>query len=193
MPLQPLIDFAQNHFADFRGIPDPGQPSELNDSVHPDNPGLESTNGRPPIPEWIVQPSQDALIFPNERASWRIEGPVRTPTPPRNVGDWGPDVLAFYLPFHFYKTNWGTYLLASGIVYLASVLKGSALIVGDESFLNRAEALLQEHERFHFAAEVACSRAEVIANSPCTQLILHIVLELLTKNRLRMRELYSVG
>ena len=166
MPLQPLVDFIQDHFADFRGFPDPNQQSGSNQLQASDNLKTVPVAPRPPVPDWIVQPAPDALIFPSEPASWRIEGSITMPRPPANIGHWGPDVLAFYLPFHFYQSNWGTYLLASGVVYVASVLKGGTLLPGDEPFLDRAETLLQEHELFHFAAEVACSRAEIIAKGP---------------------------
>lgn len=163
MPLAPLVDFIQTHFADFRGLPDPSQQTGLNQPQSADNPDVSVTAARPPVPDWITP---DGLIFPNEHVTWKIDGPISSPQPPAGFSNWGVDVLAFYLPFHFYESNWGTYLLASGIVYVASVLKGGSLVPGDESLLKRAEILLQEHEGFHFAAEVACSRAEIIAKRP---------------------------
>ena len=162
MPLEPLVEFIQNHFADFRGLPDPNQQTGLN-QLQSDDPEPPVSSRRPPVPDWIVSATPEGLIYPNEPVIWKIDGPIPLPRPPSDLPNWGIDVLAFYLPFHFYESTWGTYLLASGIVYVASVLKGSSLVPGDEGLLKRAEMLLQEHELFHFAAEVACSRAEIIA------------------------------
>ncbi|OGF55837.1 MAG: hypothetical protein A2Z21_00540 [Candidatus Fraserbacteria bacterium RBG_16_55_9] len=95
-------------------------------------------------------------------------------------------MLAFYLPFHFYRQNWGIYLRASGVIYLACVIKGTEkrhgwyslkrlasnhppyanLKPGDERFLHLAELFLWEHEAFHFASEIAASRSEFIAKAP---------------------------
>ena len=164
MPSAPLVDFIQTHFAHSRGLADPSQQTGLNQPQSADNPDCSRSPQR--VLRCQTGSRQTVWIFPNEHVTWKIDGPISSPQPPAGFSNWGVDVLAFYLPFHFYESNWGTYLLASGIVYVASVLKGGSLVPGDESLLKRAEILLQEHEGFHFAAEVACSRAEIIAKRP---------------------------
>ncbi|MDC0936200.1 hypothetical protein OAS39_07920, partial [Pirellulales bacterium] len=74
----------------------------------------------------------------------------------------------FYLPYHFYSTRWGIYLKASGIIRVASLLKDGMLkgglpSIGDDDLLHLAQRILCEHEFFHFVAETACARAEVVA------------------------------
>jgi hypothetical protein len=81
---------------------------------------------------------------------------VRAPNPPI-------DTLAYYLPFHRYESDWGIYLRESGVLVVASILKGSRLGPGDSAFINRGRQILLDHEHFHFQTEVACARAEVIA------------------------------
>jgi len=110
---------------------------------------------RPPPPEWLI-PGEgdsldgDALLVLESQLSWK-DGP-----PPAN-----PDVLAYYLPFHFYR-KWGIYIRASGVAAVASMLaKASGCSL--HQCLTPAYQLLLQHERFHFYTEVACSRAEVAA------------------------------
>ena len=112
MPLAPLVDFIQTHFADFRGLPDPSQQTGLNQPQSADNPDVSVTAARPPVPDWITP---DGLIFPNEHVTWKIDGPISSPQPPAGFSNWGVDVLAFYLCFISTKVM-GIYLLASGIV-----------------------------------------------------------------------------
>ncbi len=82
---------------------------------------------------------------------------VRVPNPPI-------DSLAYYLPFHRYNSDWGVYLRESGLLVVASILKGSRrLDSGDSAFIDHAHEILMQHEHFHFEAEVACARAEVFA------------------------------
>ena len=86
---------------------------------------------------------------------WRIEGPIDFVQPPAIVDSAGADALAFYLPFHFYREDWGVYIRTSGVLYLAQVLKDQdcPLLPGDEEYLNLAEAMLYEHELCHACAE----------------------------------------
>ena len=35
------------------------------------------------------------------------------------------DLLAFYLPFHLFPNDWGIYILASGVQYLARIVQAS--------------------------------------------------------------------
>jgi hypothetical protein len=77
-----------------------------------------------------------------------------------------PDALAYYVPFHFRRDSWGIYLRTSGISDLASALKGTSLKPGDEAYLNLAESVLFQHELIHATAEIACTRAELLAREP---------------------------
>lgn len=81
---------------------------------------------------------------------------VQVPNPPI-------DILAYYLPFHLDKSNWGIYLRESGVLFVATILKGSSLDPGDAAFIDSGRSILLKHEHFHFQAEVACARAEVVA------------------------------
>lgn len=56
----------------------------------------------------------------------------------------------------------GIYLRESGVLQVASILKGSGLKRGDFDLLQHARHLLTAHERLHFEAEVACARAEIV-------------------------------
>lgn len=84
---------------------------------------------------------------------------LREPNPPI-------DTLAYYLPFHLHESDWGIYLRESGVLVVASILKGSRLAGGDFALIERGREVLLEHERLHFQAEVASARAEVIARLP---------------------------
>jgi hypothetical protein len=154
MTLATLVDYAQTSF----GVPVP--PAE--EMLDPGAIGRVSP-ARPPLPDWIRtrQPDQEA---PADRSHpWHIHATVRPPLPPSNVDKIGLDALGFYVPFHFYRDAWGMYIRDSGVKYLACVLKGGALTPGDESYLATAESILREHEMWHAATEVACTRAELLA------------------------------
>jgi len=96
------------------------------------------------------------------------EGEFDQPLTPQDpIAGQAPDVLAYYLPFHFYRNGiWGIYLRAKGILGLAMALKGAAITNGDDDALEAAQALLFEHELFHCLTELAATRAEVIVRSP---------------------------
>src|SRR5262249_37417656 len=117
---------------------------------------------RAPIPDWIRyrQPDQQA---PSGDHTWRIHSEMPVPVPPPEIDTVGPDALAFYVPFHLYRDDWGIYVRESGVKYLAYVLKGAALVPGDEHYLTTAESILRQHEMWHAATEIACTRAELIA------------------------------
>lgn len=73
------------------------------------------------------------------------------------------DLLAYYLPFHFYDAKkWGIHLRASGILAVASLLGELDKAATYPDSLRLAKAILLRHERFHFVAELACSRAEIV-------------------------------
>jgi hypothetical protein len=73
----------------------------------------------------------------------------------------GTDALAYYLPFHHYRTVWGIYLRASGIQHLAQELKEGPLGKADSPIIQAAANVLHAHERHHFAVEAASTLLEV--------------------------------
>lgn len=175
MALKEFVDHIQSRFGDLGGFPSLNQPP-----LDPTNDLNPPQIDRPALPPWLNQPDPDSLWPANIPDPWVIESEVPPPDPPFGVDQWGADVLAFYLPFHFYQHQWGIYIRASGVIYLACVLKGPArrrstrivdeladheythLVPGDEKFLQLAELILWEHEAFHFASELAASRSEIL-------------------------------
>jgi hypothetical protein len=154
MSLRTLVAYAQQNFASFDELA----------RVNPDEAvlGLPTEITRPPLPGWLEDdtPFEE---FPIQAESWIIEGDADLLNPPANVDIFGVDALAFYLPFHFYRERWGIYVLSSGVVHLASVLKGGPLRPGDEAYLEVADWILIEHEQFHANVEISATRAEMIA------------------------------
>jgi hypothetical protein len=132
--------------------------------------GRPPQSGRSPEPDWL----QAALSEPRsagatgqlvvaETDRLLVEGPVQPAAPPQTLSTNGTDALAWYCPFHFYdERQWGIYIHAPGLHYLAAVLNGRALAASDELMLNWAQRLLIEHERWHFLSEVAATRAELV-------------------------------
>jgi len=158
MSLATLVEYAQTSF----GVPSTSTTDELPEPLAPTVGNSDVPPPRPPIPDWIRTRRPDEQAPGDSGHSWRIHGDMSSPPPPPDVNKFGPDALAFYVPFHFY-TDWGIYIRESGVKYLAFVLKGSALIRGDEPYLDHAESLLYHHEMWHAATEVACTRAELFA------------------------------
>jgi hypothetical protein len=146
--------------------------------------GMAGREGRPPA--WVLEPGWFERISLDSRADlvaqtlnpdidldnngdggyFVIEGDVgAVPSLPDadKVSRWGADVLAYYLPFHFYNSRWGVYIRDHGVLHLATELKGSRLGPQDAPLLDTAYGVLLQHERFHFITEVACSKAEIAA------------------------------
>ena len=123
------------------------------------------TKGLPPeltpiersaVPDWVE--SEKGVLLPTEGtiACEQQISPVAAGLPPPI------EAIAYYLPFHFYKSEWGIYLRASGIVSVASML-ASALGTGvTQDLLDVAYRILLQHERFHFSSEVACARVGLL-------------------------------
>lgn len=95
-----------------------------------------------------------------------IEGEFSLDDLPADVRVANPrtDVLAYYRPFHNYSSDWGIYLRESGILVAAAIMKDGRVSGGDSDVVSTARQLLLDHELFHFHAEVACARAEVVAD-----------------------------
>lgn len=71
----------------------------------------------------------------------------------------------------------------SGRLVVAAILRGSALSPGDSAFVGLARVVLLNHERFHFQAEVACARAEVVSGLRVYQAYFMMASRPLTKRR----------
>ena len=151
MSFRDTIDFAQKHFGNKNN-----------------SDGLPDSSVRPTPPDWIRDSGmEDAVPYavPIVYADKPImEGPAPADESLMDTGTGegeypSPDVLAYYLPFHFYKKKWGIYVRASGIVQLARVLtKPDAVSPEAVEFAFR---MLFEHERMHFITEYAAAKVEV--------------------------------
>ncbi|MEJ5375394.1 MAG: hypothetical protein WHX93_02310 [bacterium] len=156
-----LVKFIQDNFADPKDtIPPPpaGRDTEADTKL----PGDEeiwrdlSPLERAPVPDWLV-PGDGVLLKPGERI--QVLGP---PEPPAEVPVHIVEVLAYYLPFHFYRQFWGVYIRARGILHLVSVLASSQEDANHQEMTDLAWDVLFHHEMFHFFSEIACSRAEIV-------------------------------
>jgi hypothetical protein len=130
---------------------------------------LRNQASAPPVPDWLQNADQEALVTITAEEQVALEEQInnlRTPVVPSAQET--IDTLAYYVPFHFDRSRWGIYSKASGIVHVAVALKAGPVASVDKSVLELSRKILFEHEFFHFAAEIACSRAEVVARNHCT-------------------------
>jgi hypothetical protein len=163
MSVHELIEFVQGNYSS-QGVPK-RDPNGSYDRA-PDD--LNAIQGeRPPVPDWLPEEDdasvipvggEDALCLEEELPSAGTEGG-------RASNSVTIDTLAYYLPYHFYESRWGIYLKTSGILLVGSLLKDGSLSLGDDDLLQLARRILFEHEFFHFVAETACARAEVVAKT----------------------------
>jgi len=121
--------------------------------------------GRAPVPDWVTPAAEHAIVADGDHTV-RIESEGSTAAANPVTDTSVPDVLAFYLPFHFYKKAWGIYVRVAGVCALAERLRRQPGTV-DTGVLDFAYRLLLEHERFHFFTEYAASRQEVVTGEPC--------------------------
>lgn len=74
------------------------------------------------------------------------------------------DSLAFYLPYHFYKSRWGIYVKPEGIqlirAYLATFFRRMNVPPVDQVRLSKT--LLIQHELYHNKVEGVASRLELV-------------------------------
>jgi hypothetical protein len=117
---------------------------------------------RRPVPDWLDQ--ETAVPWSRLETLGLEEADAGITLDTAQASD--PDLLAFYLPFHFYR-RWGIYFRASGILWLARRLRGGAGPTSD-SDARLAAAILHAHEEMHFLAELACSRAELLLHDVLT-------------------------
>ena len=153
MAIHELVTAIQALFPPSERIPTP----ELGLSLMSDDlPSDVELIPRSEVPDWL-SPGDGVLV--SEDGTLVMEGE----TPPAPTGQpAGIDVLAYYLPFHFYTDRWGIYVRASGIISVASMLASATGKRRSSDFANLAYAILLHHERFHFFSEIACSRAELV-------------------------------
>ena len=165
MSLRTLVNFAQK-FGILAEDTRAGDAEEESLILNEDQPeGSRVAPTRPGLPVWVRQRTVEQEV-PRANHPWKIEGSAGAQQPPPDLHALGPDALAFYAPFHFYRQGWGIFIRLSGVLHLAEVLKGDILRPGDECCLDLAESLLIEHELLHAAAEIACTRAELTARQP---------------------------
>jgi len=163
MATDPIVEFAQFRFGTDAGLPA--------DAV-----------ARAPLPDWMAVPVGKAAppaegveeaaatgeAVPAVAVPVDVDNPiivegrvvVRDQPGPAADGITG-DVLAYYLPFHYYRTAWGIYIRAAGLWALARRL-ALPRKVPNANFVSCAYSLLLDHERLHFFAEYAASRVELI-------------------------------
>lgn len=163
MSLAALVEFAQRNFGVLtENLPIGDTEARTTD---PADQGVNTLRPplRPGLPVWLRQRTPEREMPASPDFPWRIEGDIGVQNDMAEVDTLGPDALAFYVPFHFYRCGWGIFIRMSGAVHLAKVLKGSRLRPGDEDFLDLAESILVEHEWHHAATEIASTRMELFA------------------------------
>lgn len=140
MANDPVIDFAQDLFGTDAGLPD--------------------VTIRPGVPDWLAGATAETTEVIEGEITIRTEGDMLADSPAPQEDSRNPDDLAFYLPFHFYRDSWGIYVRASGVWMLATEFNDAPRI---DDLRFSYDALLW-HERFHFLAEYAASRLEVVTS-----------------------------
>jgi hypothetical protein len=125
-----------------------------------------SESPRAPMPPWLeagLSPDANLILDLADDDVLDIPEPLVVPDLP-SLGDarFGFDVLAYYLPFHFYGRVWGIYIRAAGIVALANILANNRVFGRGAPAAIIARRALFEHEFFHCIVETAVSRLEVL-------------------------------
>lgn len=122
------------------------------------NDGLPANAPRVPEPGWLSAAAAEVVVVADDEVTIRTEGEIAASDNGSQTQPSSPDDLAFYRPFHFYRHAWGIYVRASGVWTLARQLRD----VPNVHDLQFAYEVLLLHERFHFLAEYAASRLEVV-------------------------------
>jgi hypothetical protein len=174
MSLRDLVTFAQNEISqrqmyDGRDrLPLLPPPNADGPTRLPSPEDSDLTAERPPIPEWLRRDENEILQISGGTPTIFTEGvfdeaaPVSAPLTPLGT----PDMLAYYLPYHFYGNGtWGIYVRAKGILELAAEIKGAPVTQGGDDAIRAAWISLVEHELFHCLTEAAATRAEVVVRS----------------------------
>lgn len=142
MNADPIIQFAQDRFG-----------------LH----GDAGLRGPARLPTWVQEPRLIDGEIIDGAANLVLEAadPDLSATAPVPDGT-TPDSLAYYLPFHFYRTRWGIYIRASGVLALARRLSPVSV---DPAAIAAAHLVLLEHERCHFVCEYGASRTEAVCDA----------------------------
>jgi hypothetical protein len=151
VPTDPVVEFAQGRFGTDAGFP-------------------ADAGARPRPPDWVgvgaalpVADEETVTVRPDDPITIEEREPVPQTEPA--IDGTTVETLAFYLPFHFYRTAWGIYIRAAGLWALAGRLALPKKHPGLET-LAVSYRLLLAHERAHFRAEYAASRIEVLTAEP---------------------------
>lgn len=171
MSLRSLVTFAQTEISrgDTYDGRDRTPPPPLADQQEAVEPSPEDSNfvaQRTLPPDWLGDPQNEVIRVDGPSTSVFTEGEFDNPIAPTGNPVPSPDVLAYYLPYHFYRNGvWGIYLRAKGILELAAELKGVPVRHGSEPAIRGAIISLLEHELLHCQTELAATRAEVVVRS----------------------------
>lgn len=129
----------------------------------PAPPQTKLPTGRAEPPTWVLEASPD--LAPVDLESEIILQPADIPDASNDSTTEHPDVAAYYLPFHFYRSRWGIYVRLASIPRITARLLGKAQLVGTpiENAVARAVfRTLLFHETFHHFVELAISRFETV-------------------------------
>jgi hypothetical protein len=166
MGLNNLVGFAQEHFGQDRPPPDgrfPVPPSwvpvNVVEALQSGSLAAENVTDNPNSPLAQVQ-----ILHPGDTIGVgdgldSEEDPTQSES--LQTDRYGTDALAYYLPFHFYRSAWGVYLRESGLKSLTNVLKGEDNDSPDSAYVNLAYQVLYEHEMFHHLCELVASFGEL--------------------------------
>ena len=170
MSLSALVTFAQteiSHGDTYDGRdPLPPPPGDRQGRVRPSDEDTNRVAERTLPPDWVGNPQNEVIRVDGSNSPLFTEGELDNAIAPTGNPVPSPDVLAYYLPYHFYRNGvWGIYLRGKGILELAAELKGGPITHGGDDAIQAAIICLLEHELFHCQAELAATRSEVVVRS----------------------------
>ncbi len=158
MRLTELISFVRqiDLFPEAQQRPPRGEPLRDNQPNVPRGERLPNDDpnavpiDRQPVPPWIVESDRTGIVLDGGPIIIRDGGDViirvEQDITSGDLPDFPPnppiDTLAYYLPFHLHGENWGIYLRESGILFAATIIKGSALLPSDALFIDLGHNLL---------------------------------------------------
>jgi hypothetical protein len=137
-----LIDAIQVLVTPKEGFPHPSPDVESARSMVDKLPiDIPESWRRSPIPDWIGREPRDAERIGTTNFPFLLEGEARAPEVEHATADTVPmsneaaafDVWAYYVPFHFYRTRWGIYVLESGVCKLSAILAGTNTTLADSA------------------------------------------------------------
>ncbi len=163
MPLLELLTFARANFAERSPISQSERAANQADPAAP-RPDWQLVNGD--VVEVLPPPTLATDVELGQRRNVRGELPViygEFQANPQDLTGREIDVLASYLPFHFWdESAWGIYVREYGLELLAAGLNGGTVKPGDELLICAAFEALFQHEFFHCQLESAATRIEAV-------------------------------